>query len=98
MAKAHSKDMKKHGYVGHRSPERGSHKDRKAAAGLSDYFVLENVARNTSLAQAMNTLLQSPGHRAAIINSRVDYVGVAVVFDDSTGTRHYYVTQEFGDL
>jgi len=98
MAKAHSRDMKKHGYVGHLSPEFGDFPQRKFKAGLQDFTVRENVALDVSLAGAMNNLLKSPGHRAPILDPEATNVGVGVVFDDSAGTRHYYVTQEFGDL
>lgn len=98
MAKAHSQDMKKNDFFGHLSPSNGSVDKRARAAGISKGKVRENLARSSSLVQCMNNLLNSPAHRAPIIDPEMTYVGVGVVFDDSTITRHYYVTQEFSDL
>jgi uncharacterized protein YkwD len=98
LAKVHSEDMRRFSYVGHSSPVNGALEDRKEAAGLGSYLVRENLAKNASLTQAMNSLLQSPAHRAAIIDPRVTSVGVGVSFDSKTGTRHYYVVQEFGKM
>jgi uncharacterized protein YkwD len=95
MAKAHSRDMKKNRFVGHASPERGALKDRIRQAGLEGFGVKENVALDISLVHAMNNLLKSPVHRGPIIEPEINSVGVGIVFDDSSGTRHYYLTQEF---
>lgn len=54
----------------------------------------ENVAMNSSVEDAHRRLMASPGHRANILNSRFDAVGVAVVAD-STGAL--FITQNFVD-
>jgi uncharacterized protein YkwD len=95
MAKAHSADMKKNQYVGHMSPEFGSVQQRAADAGLAGWEIVENAALDINLAQVMNNLLKSPAHRAPIIDPEINTVGIGIAFDDSTGTRQYYVTQEF---
>lgn len=96
MAKSHSRDMKKNKYgIEHLSPEFGSISDRSLTAGLGDYQVRENLALNSNLVQAMNNLLQSPVHRAAILDPLVTHIGVGIAFDYESGTRHYYVVQEF---
>ncbi len=98
MARDHSRDMKEHGYSAHYSPLRGSVKSRSRLAGLSGYKIKENIALSSSLVRAMNSLLQSPVHRRNILDPEVNRAGVGVAFDDSSGTRHYYITQEFARM
>jgi len=99
MAKTHSRDMKENEYgTRHLSPEFGSISDRALLAGLDDYDVRENLALNASLVRAMNSLLQSPVHRGPIIAPDITHVGVGIVFDDRSGSRHYYITQEFANM
>lgn len=52
----------------------------------------ENVARNTGIDDAHRRLMDSPGHRANILDARFTFVGVAV-YDDGWG--NLYVTQSF---
>jgi uncharacterized protein YkwD len=54
----------------------------------------ENVAVNGSLEGAHRRLMESPGHRANILNGRFDAAGFSVVHDED-GTL--YVTQNFVD-
>ncbi|MGH9179263.1 MAG: CAP domain-containing protein, partial [Acidimicrobiales bacterium] len=54
----------------------------------------ENVAVNGSLEDAHRRLMESPGHRANILNARFDAAGIGVVHDED-GTL--YVTQSFVD-
>ncbi|MFO8057433.1 MAG: CAP domain-containing protein [bacterium] len=98
MARAHSRDMKENDFSGHYSPRRGAMESRARAAGLYGIQVRENIAVSSNFVQAMNNLLQSPVHREPILDPQLNRVGVGVVFDDSSGTRHYYITQEFARL
>jgi len=98
MAKIHSIDMREHGFVGHESPANGPLPDRLREAGVRGSLIKENVAYDTDLAHAMNGLLNSPGHRSAIYDQRVDHVGIGVAFDSSSGVRYYYITQVFAEL
>ena len=52
----------------------------------------ENVARNTDVDDAHRRLMNSPGHRANILDARFAFVGLAV-YDD--GWDNLYVTQSF---
>jgi uncharacterized protein YkwD len=52
----------------------------------------ENVARNTDIDDAHRRLMNSPGHRANILDGRFTVVGLAV-YDDGWG--NLYVTQSF---
>ena len=54
----------------------------------------ENVAMNGSLEDAHRRLMESPGHRANILNGRFDLAGIGVVHDEDGGL---YITQSFVD-
>jgi uncharacterized protein YkwD len=93
VARAHSADMQAHGFFGHVSPTTGSAADRTRKAGIDAVLILENVARAFSPGEAERGLMNSPGHRANILNRDVTQVGVGVVFDP--GTHELLVTQLF---
>jgi len=95
MAKDHSRDMKDNRFAGHLSPGKGGVPERARAHGLGNYQVKENIALAPGLVQAMNNLLQSPVHRATLLDPEMTHLGVGIAFDDSQGTRNYYITQEF---
>jgi len=52
----------------------------------------ENVAQNTSIDDAHRRLMNSPGHRANILDGRFDTVGFAVV---RTASGQFWITQAF---
>jgi hypothetical protein len=52
----------------------------------------ENVAYNTDLADAHRRLMDSPGHRANILDARFDRIGVGAV-QDGNGT--WWITEDF---
>lgn len=51
----------------------------------------ENVAVDVDLQQAHDGLMESPGHRANILNPAFNYVGMAVLWDDG----HLWIVQDF---
>lgn len=93
VALAHSRDMQTHGFVAHTSPTTGSAADRVRAAQLRSGLVLENIGRGYSAAEIHRGLLDSPGHRANLINPDVNAIGVGVVVDESDGRRAFVATQ-----
>lgn len=96
VARAHSQDMRDHGFVGHVSPSTGSPADRAKRAGLVAPLLLENAALAGSVAEAHQGLMGSPGHRANILNPHVTHLGVGVVTKKSAdGSVHLYATQVF---
>lgn len=96
VARAHSEDMRAHGFVGHVSPTTGSASDRIAAAGIKTGVVLENIARAYGIAEAQAGLMNSPGHRANALSPAATRVGIGVVLgDEVAGRRELYVTQVF---
>jgi len=97
VARAHSADMREHGFVGHVSPSTGSAADRLKRANIGAQLILENVARAYSPAEAERGLMESPGHRANLLNREVTQlgVGVATTTEGVGGARELLVTQLF---
>jgi uncharacterized protein YkwD len=96
VARAHSEDMVRHNFFGHVSPRTGSAADRIKVAHLPAQLVLENVARAYSPGEAERGLMDSPGHRANLLNKDVDRLGIGVALGDGAdGPRELFVTQLF---
>ena len=70
VARAHSADMRRRGFFGHRSPRNGDLARRLAAAGLNRFTsASENLVLSTGPARAHESLLESPGHRRNMLES-----------------------------
>jgi uncharacterized protein YkwD len=95
VARAHSRDMVDHHFVGHTSPTTGTASDRLARAGVRSGLVLENIGRGYSAAEIHRGLLESPGHRANLVNPDVTHVGVGVVAEREGGRTAFVATQVF---
>ncbi|MFJ6383972.1 CAP domain-containing protein [Kitasatospora sp. NPDC092039] len=91
-AQSHSDDMADRGYFDHASPE-GNHADHRIeAAGYSWSTWGENIARGQKdPAAVMVSWMNSPGHRANILNCSFKQLGVGV----RTGTNGPWWTQVF---
>ncbi|WP_316527679.1 CAP domain-containing protein [Kitasatospora brasiliensis] len=91
-AQSHSDDMADRNYFDHASPE-GEHADHRIeAAGYSWSTWGENIARGQKdPAAVMDAWMNSPGHRANILNCAFDQLGVGV----RTGTNGPWWTQVF---
>lgn len=88
-----SQDMARNNYFSHTSPTYGSPFDLMKQYGVSYRTAGENIAMGqTSPAQVMNGWMNSPGHRANILNGSYTKIGVGAV-QNSNGT--YYWTQHF---
>ena len=85
--------MQAHGFFGHVSPTTGTAADRTRKAGVDAMLILENVARAFTPGEAERGLMNSPGHRANILNHAATHVGVGVVYDP--GSHEILVTQLF---
>ncbi|MGB0680970.1 MAG: CAP domain-containing protein, partial [Polyangiales bacterium] len=79
VAKDHSLDMVRSGFIGHGSPTTGSAADRVERTGLRSGLVLENIGRGYDAWQIHRGLMRSPGHRANILNPDVTHFGIGVV-------------------
>jgi uncharacterized protein YkwD len=96
IARAHTRDMVEHDFVGHVSPTTGTAGDRVRRAGLTPTFISENVGRGYSAEEAEQGFMASPGHRANILDPRPQRVGIGIVFGAVvTGTAPLFVTQLF---
>lgn len=94
VARAHSKDMSDHDFVGHVSPRTGTALDRIHKAGLRPELILENVGRAYSADEVESGFMASPGHRANVVDPKAKRLGVGVVLGKPvTGTTPLYVTQ-----
>ncbi|MED1205394.1 CAP domain-containing protein [Heyndrickxia acidicola] len=90
MARTKSEDMQKNHYFDHTSPTYGSPFDMMKKFGITYSSAGENIAMGqTSPEQVMNAWMNSPGHRANILNKSYTSIGVGY---DATGN---YWTQEF---
>ncbi|ADU27707.1 CAP domain-containing protein [Ethanoligenens harbinense] len=93
MARLKSQDMIDNHYFSHQSPTYGSPFDMMKQFGISFTAAGENIAYGQPTAQAvMDAWMNSPGHRANILNSSYTQIGVGAV-QNSNGT--IYWTQEF---
>jgi uncharacterized protein YkwD len=92
VARAHSADMRDRDFFSHTSPEGLSPFDRAEQAGV-DYSRAENIAFGQADATAvMEAWLDSPGHRANILDCELTKLGVGV----AEGTGGPWWTQLFG--
>lgn len=98
-AAAHAGDMAARGYFAHNSPEGVTPTDRAKGAGYEAYgwgghYVGENLARGyASSEDAFRGWMESPGHRANILNGKYREMGAALVTGPG-GVRVW--AQEFG--
>ena len=93
-ARYHAQRMAQSRQLSHLLPGEPDMGERVAATGIRFDAVAENVAYAPSVEIAHQGLMNSPPHRANILNSQYDAVGVAVV---SSG-RVLFVAQNFAHV
>jgi uncharacterized protein YkwD len=94
VALAHSRDMAVRGYFAHDSQDGRSPFDRMRAAGYRGTTMGENIAAGqTTAAAVMRAWMNSPGHRANILNCSYRELGVGY---HAGGSMRHYWTQNFG--
>ncbi|MFG2523832.1 CAP domain-containing protein [Streptomyces sp. NPDC048527] len=87
-----SEDMAARGFFDHTDPDGATPWDRAKKAGITDLGG-ENIARGQANAQSvMDSWMNSPGHRANILNCDYTTLGVGVHF----GSGGPWWTQDFG--
>ena len=94
LARAHAVDMFKRGYFAHVTPEGLDPFQRMDAAGIHYGTAGENLALAPTLDIAQNGLMNSPGHRANILNVDFRKVGIGVL---DGGVYGKMFVQEFTD-
>ncbi|MBT5824218.1 CAP domain-containing protein [Candidatus Peregrinibacteria bacterium] len=96
VARAHSKDMARKDYFEHENLIGQNHADRLQEANVSETVSGENLAKIGGYAhpvhRAETGLMNSPGHRANILNESYNCVGVGLHISKK---RVHYFTQNF---
>lgn len=90
MAQIHSDDMKNNNYYGHYDLNNKGPDERRIDLGI-DQGVGENVATDTSVRLAYESLMRSPGHRSNTIDPEFTRVGIGI----SLSKGYFLVTEEF---
>lgn len=89
----HSTDMVRRHYFEHVSPDGETPWDRAHAAGYPKPGAENIAAGSATFAATLDQWLNSPGHRANIMNCRFVAMGVG---EAEGGSFHHYWTQMFG--
>jgi uncharacterized protein YkwD len=92
VARAHDSDMFARGYFSHYTPEGQDPFDRMKAAGIKYMVAGENLALGQTLKICHEGLMNSPGHRANILNPSYGHLGIGILDGGSYGLM---IAQEF---
>jgi len=92
VARAHSQDMFARGYFSHYTLEGKDPFDRMKAAGIKYYSAGENLALGPTLSICHEGLMNSPGHRANILNPTYGRIGIGILDGGAYGLM---ISQEF---
>ena len=79
VARIKAQDMVNKSYFAHESPTYGTPFNMMKNFGITYKTAGENIAGNSSNSGAVTAWMNSPGHRANILNSSYNYTGLAVV-------------------
>ncbi|MDW7651998.1 MAG: CAP domain-containing protein [Bacillota bacterium] len=79
LARLKSQDMIDLNYFAHQSPTYGSPFDMMRAAGVTYRTAGENLAGASTVERAHTGLMNSPGHRANILNPNYTHIGIGAV-------------------
>jgi uncharacterized protein YkwD len=94
VARAHSQDMFARGYFAHDNPEGRDPFDRMRSANIHFSSAGENLALAQTVEIAHVNLMNSPGHRANILNPSFNRVGIGIL---DGGFYGLMISQEFRD-
>jgi uncharacterized protein YkwD len=94
VARNHSQDMFVRGYFAHENPEGQNPFDRMKAANIKFRDAGENLALAQTLEIAHTNLMNSPGHRANILNPSFGRLGIGIL---DGGYYGLMISQEFRD-
>ena len=92
MARLKSQDMLTNNYTSHFSPTYGSPFDMMKSLGITYHTAGENIAGAGTVDRAYTNLMNSPGHRANILNSNYTKVGIGII---QGGPYGLMITQMF---
>lgn len=85
VARIKAEDMVANNYFSHNSPTYGSPFDMLKSFKVSYKTAGENIAGNSSNSGAVNSWMNSSGHKANILNSSFNYTGIGVVNSSKYG-------------
>ncbi|WYV00227.1 CAP domain-containing protein [Oceanobacillus sp. FSL H7-0719] len=90
VAREKSRDMASNGYFDHNSPSYGSPFDMMKSFGISYRTAGENIAQGQKTPQeVVNAWMNSPGHRANILNGEFTHIGVGYVEQGNHWTQQF---------
>ncbi len=92
VARSHSREMFQLGYFSHTSPVTGQPSDRARKAEVSFMVFGENLAYAPNVDIAHSGLMDSPGHKANILQPSYGRVGIGVIKSQNRGSMF---TQNF---
>lgn len=92
VARAHSVDMFARGYFSHYTPERKDPFDRMKKANVKFLTAGENLALGRTLKICHEGLMNSPGHKANILNRAYGRLGIGIM---DGGIYGLMISQEF---
>jgi len=94
-AAAKSQDMVQNGYFSHNSPKYGSPFAMMKTFGISYRYAGENIASGQASPESVvRAWMNSPGHRANIMSSKFNKIGVGYAYTTG-GSYHHFWTQWF---
>ena len=85
VARIKAQDMVDNNYFSHNSPTYGSPFDMLKSFKVSYKSAAENIAGNSSNSSAVNSWMNSAGHKANILNSSYTHTGIGVVSSPKYG-------------
>ncbi len=80
-ARQHALEMVRHGNISHQFAGEADLASRAGAAGAHFSLVTENVAEAQNSAQIHDLWMHSAGHRANLLDAKVDSIGISVIQD-----------------
>jgi hypothetical protein len=97
-ARAHSADMARRDYFGHRGPSDGPVAERLARRGFTPSLAAEAISIAPSTAQSHANLMRSPSHRRTLLDPRMTHIGVGVVILGRGESRRLVITEELARI
>lgn len=94
VARAHSNDMFAQGYFSHVDPEGKNPFQRMKDANINFGTAGENIALAQTVEIAHSNLMNSPGHKANILNPAFNRIGIGIL---DGGFHGLMITQDFRD-
>jgi uncharacterized protein YkwD len=89
----HSTDMATNNFFSHTGSDGSSPFDRISEAGYSMRSAGENIAGGYRTAEAaVQGWMNSDGHRANILNSSYEHIGVGYIYGENASYGHYWTT------